>query len=52
MIIDKVLTGLYYAADLATTIKARRRPGAAEPSKTGDAVVMPKQTGEHGLYNV
>jgi len=47
-----VVPGLYYAADSAATIEALRRPGAAEPAKAGDAVVVPKQAGEQGFYKV
>jgi len=48
----EVVPGLYYAADSAATIEALRRPGAAEPSKAGDAVVAPKQDGAQGFYKV
>ena len=48
----KVVPGLYYAADSAATIEALKRPCAAEPAKAGDAVVVPKQTGEQGFYKV
>lgn len=48
----EVVSGLYYAADSATTIEALKRPGAAEPAKAGDSVVVPKQTGEQGFYKV
>ena len=30
----------------------KRRPGAAEPAKAGDAVVAPKQEGAQGFYKV
>ena len=48
----EVVPGLYYAADSAATIEALKRPGAAEPAKAGDAVVVPKQEGEQGFYKV
>ena len=48
----EVEPGLYYAADSAATIEALRRPGAAEPTKVGDAVVATKQTGAQGFYKV
>ena len=48
----EVVPGLYYAADSAATLEALKRPGAAEPAKEGDAVVVPKQTGEQGFYKV
>ena len=48
----EVVPGLYYAADSAATIEALKRPGAAEPAKAGDAVVVPKRTGEQGFYKV
>ncbi|MBE6381938.1 MAG: hypothetical protein E7049_02865 [Lentisphaerae bacterium] len=44
-----VVPGLYYAADSAATIEALKRPSAAEPAKTGDAVVVPKQAGSQGF---
>ena len=44
----EVVPGLYYAADSAATTEALKRPGAAEPAKAGDAVVVPKQ----GFYKV
>ena len=47
-----VVPGLYYAADSAATIEALKRPSVAEPAKTGDAVVAPKQTSEQGFYKV
>lgn len=47
-----IVPGLYYAADSAATIEALKRPGAAEPAKTGDAVVAPKQSGSQGFYKV
>ena len=34
------------------TIEALKRPGAAEPAKKGDAVVVPRQTGAQGFYKV
>ena len=48
----EVVPGLYYAADSAATIEALKRPGAAEPAKAGDAVVVPKQEGAQGFYKV
>ena len=48
----EVVPGLYYAADSAATIGALKRPGAAEPAKAGDALVVPKQTGAQGFYKV
>ena len=48
----EVVPGLYYAADSAATLEALKRPGAAEPAKAGNAVVVPKQTGEQGFYKV
>ena len=46
----EIVPGLYYAADSAATIEALKRPGAAEPAKAGDAVVVPKQEGAQGFY--
>ena len=34
------------------TSRRLKRPGAAEPAKAGDAVVVPKQTGSQGFYKV
>lgn len=48
----EVVPGLYYAADSAATIEALKRPSVAEPAKTGDSVVAPKQTGAQGFYKV
>ena len=31
---------------------SKRRQGAAEPAKAGDAVVAPKQEGAQGFYKV
>ena len=39
-------------AGTAATIEALKRPGAAEPAKAGDAVVVPKQSGTQGFYKV
>ncbi len=48
----EVVPGLYYAADSAATIEALKRPGAAEPAKTGDVLTLPKQGGSQGFYKV
>ena len=52
MIIDRVVPGLYYAADSASTIEALKCPGMAEPAKAGDKIVAPKQGGSRGYYKV
>ena len=51
-ILVEVVPWLYYAADSAATIEALKRPGAAKSAEAGDAVVVPKQTGEQGFYKV
>ena len=47
-----VVPRLYYVANSAATLEALKRPGAAEPAKEDEAVVVPKQTGSQGFYKV
>ena len=40
------------ALRVVVTVEALKRPSVAEPAKAGDAVVVPKQTGEQWFYKV
>jgi hypothetical protein len=39
-------------AGFKVAVVALKRPGAAEPAKAGDAVLVPKQDGAQGFYQV